>query len=82
MVKPSATNFPLTGKIRLGTGVNKTSMPSSKFIDFNTYQDQIQLKYDGDDVAFIGFFIEVYVRLFEIIKKNEYGKRNWLTLYI
>ena len=57
MIKPKATNFLLTGILRNGTVNKKTSMPFENVESYDTYIDQYQLGYDGDNVVFSGNLI-------------------------
>ena len=49
-------------------------MPFKNMIDFNAYRNQIQLKYDGDDVVVTKYLTEFYHPFFEKIKCSEYDK--------
>ena len=44
------------------------------FIDneaYNAYLDQIQLKYEGEDIVFTGYLIEFHDTFFEKVKLND-----------
>ena len=72
--KYKTTNFLLTGTLKIGTAIKKISMPFKVIEAYNTYKDQIQLMYDGDDVLFTGYLIEFNGLPFQKVKRFVYDK--------
>ena len=71
LLKSRTTNFFLTflkGTLKIGTVIRKTWRLFQDIEAFNTYIDQIQLKYDVDDALFTGYLIKFYYSRFEKIE--------------
>ena len=58
----------------MGRLIEKTSLPFKDLEAYNTLKDQIQLKYDGEDVVFTGYLIEFHDLLFEKVKRSNFAK--------
>ena len=65
LTKPKTALIPLPCTVKMGTVIKKTSMPFKDFEAHNTYIDEKQLQYDGDDVNFTGYSIESFDILFK-----------------
>ena len=58
----------------MGTVNKETPMPFKKVLEFETYVDQLKLKYDVNDFVFTGYLIEFYEFSFKKVKRSDYGK--------
>ena len=74
LMKPITTNFPSAGTLRMGNGNGKTSMLFRNIEAWNTYNHQIQLKYDGDDLKTLEYLFEFHDLPFEKLKRSEKRK--------
>ena len=75
-MKPTTTSLLLTDTLKVGTEIETASSPFKNTDGYNTYVDQIELKYDGDDVLYTGFLIEFYHPPYDGVRRSEYSKRN------